>query len=440
LTKLLIFLAITLVVCGPALFFVVVSLMKEWMVSGSNQTKDVNVVRLRFVRRSLKEESQLTGSARNQHSPDPASGRPGRGHALEGRAAYLRESRSPAREGSGEPRHPSQQAPIKSAQAVAPAPQTRWAEDGVDTHQLADPVVIGADTDLVPSHAVPPVFTPSRASRLPWLLPDEPAAPPGVAADQAQVGNLIVRAASVVGAGHRCEKPAKPRQDAYRVAQDAAGAYLVVAVADGMSDSARAELGASVAVGTAVAILRRRLDQGAGPADMRAVELFREIAQNIIGAAHDRGLDVADVRTTLAVAVLPTSTGVDGAAEAWCGQIADTHLWMRENTGWRCLTGESKESFDGNALRKFLPHHPDGARDQHFVVFDGQVTAMLTDGVADAFAEVPGADTWLAERWKEPTPLASFMLDVDFEAKSMQDDRTAVVVWSGFADTMGRRR
>jgi hypothetical protein len=286
-----------------------------------------------------------------------------------------------------------------------------------------------AHSDLVPAYAVPPRFAfVSKASQLAWLLPDEPASPPGVAADQARVGSLRIRAASVVGASHRCERPAKPRQDAYRVAQDAMGRHLIVAVADGMSDSSRAELGASVAVATAVALLRRELDQGVPLEELSVAQLFQDVANSIVAAARDRGLGPADVRTTLAVAVLPTrSTGVRRLA--WAGQLADTHAWMLRGQRWECLTGEAKDRYDGSALRAFLPHRPQDAQAILFDLNEASALAVLTDGVADAFSDVDGAERWFADRWREPPPLASFILDVDFEAKGLLDDRTAVVVW-----------
>ncbi|MEU0555433.1 protein phosphatase 2C domain-containing protein [Dactylosporangium sp. NPDC006015] len=295
---------------------------------------------------------------------------------------------------------------------------------------VQDPAAGGpAHSDLVPAHAVPPRFAPvSRASQMAWLLPQEPASPPGVAADQARVGDLRIRAASVVGAGHRCERPAKPRQDAYRVAQDATGDHLIIAVADGMSDSSRAELGASVAVGTAVGLLRRELDQGVPPDRLSVERIFAEVAGNIAAAARERGLDPAHVRTTLALAVLPTrSTGVRRIA--WAGQLADTHLWMLRRQRWQCLTGEAKEQFDGSVLSAFLPHYPQAARAILFDLNEAVAVALLSDGVADAFSQVDGAEHWFADRWRDPPPLASFMLDVDFQAKGLLDDRTAVVVW-----------
>ena len=59
----------------------------------------------------------------------------------------------------------------------------------------------------------------------------------------------------------------------------------------------------------------------------------------------------------------------------------------------------------------------------------GSALAVLTDGVGDALTDIPHAASWFAERWQRPPSLASFLLDVDFDAAGQVDDRTAVVVW-----------
>jgi hypothetical protein len=311
-----------------------------------------------------------------------------------------------------------------SAPATAVVPEPRTATDRGARVEYA----------LAPELAVAPRFLPgSKVSQLPWELPMESASPPGVAADQGELGELRVRAASVIGAGHRSGRSVKPRQDAYRVARDRAGHHLVVAVADGMSDSARSEFGASVAVGTVVALIRRHLDDGRPLDGLQAAALFSEVSSALVQAAGERQLEASDVRTTLAVAVFQARCEPGRPSMAWVAQIADTHMWLRTEDGWGCVTGTTKDSYDGSVLDAYLPHVPQAARGFSFEVHSGDTFAVLSDGVSDAFSTVAGAAGWFARRWREPPPLASFVLDVDFEAKTLQDDRTAVVVWTGDA-------
>jgi hypothetical protein len=283
-----------------------------------------------------------------------------------------------------------------------------------------------------PADAYPPRFGPgSPASALQWLLPGSSAAPSGLAADQAVIGDLQVRGASVVGAGHRCEPPAMPRQDAYRVAQDSEGRYLIVAVADGMGDSMRAELGAQAATGQAVALIRRHLDAGRRPDDIVAPELYARIASALVKSAEERGITANDVRTTLTVAVVDTRPKVDGSRSLWLCRLGDSEIWYRRDNTWKAMIGAPKSSFDGNTLREFLPHYPEAVVHRNLTISPSAVIAVMTDGVSDALTEVSGFAQWLSGRWAEPPPLASFVLDVDFDAPGQQDDRTAVVIWTG---------
>ncbi|MGN9765430.1 protein phosphatase 2C domain-containing protein [Micromonospora sp. SD12] len=245
------------------------------------------------------------------------------------------------------------------------------------------------------------------------------------------VGDLRVRGASVVGAGHRCEHPALPRQDAYRVAQDRDGRHLIIAVADGMADSSRAELGAQAATGQAVALIRRHLDSGRRPDEILATGLYERIASAMIQSAEERGLTADDVRTTLTVAVVDARPHPGRSRSLWTCRLGDTEVWYRTSDEWVTMIGAPKSAFDGNALHEFLPHYPDAVVQRTFAIRPGAVFAVMTDGVSDALAEVEGFAQWLHARWAEPPPLASFALDVDFDAPGQQDDRTSVVVWTG---------
>ncbi|MEQ4305126.1 protein phosphatase 2C domain-containing protein [Plantactinospora sp. B6F1] len=294
------------------------------------------------------------------------------------------------------------------------------------------PVVIAPQN---PATAYPPRFgRGSPAAARQWRLPAGSASPSGLAADQAVVGDLHVRGASVVGAGHRCEHPALPRQDAYRVAQDRDGRHLIIAVADGMADSSRAELGAQAATGQAVALVRRHLDSGRCPESLPATKLYERIASAMIQSAEERSLTAGDVRTTLTVAVVDARPHPDGSRSLWTCRLGDTEAWYRVANGWKAMIGGPKSAFDGNVLREFLPHYPDAVVQKTFTIKPGAVFAVMTDGVSDALAEVDGFAQWLHARWAEPPPLASFALDVDFDAPGQQDDRTSVVVWAGQSD------
>ncbi|MBV9161745.1 MAG: protein phosphatase 2C domain-containing protein [Pseudonocardiales bacterium] len=288
------------------------------------------------------------------------------------------------------------------------------------------------DTGVDPALIRPPVFDGApRAARLPWRLPTEPSQS-GIAADEARLGDLDVRAVSLIGASHRCEEPATARQDTYRLGRDAAGRYLVVAVADGLSEGRRSDLGATVAARCAVDMVRKELDRGAAP-DIQWLEVFRLAASTVASAAKQSELSPKEVCTALIVAIVPAEPdNRDGGRRVWFASLADVSAWQRSEAGWRMLAGDPKEDvLDRNAVHHFLPCHPDKVTVVYQDVPQGATITIVSDGVGDALADVPGASKWFARRWRTPPPLASFLLDVAYEARGQLDDRTAVTVWCG---------
>lgn len=262
----------------------------------------------------------------------------------------------------------------------------------------------------------------SQAAKLPWRLPDEPA-PSGIAADAVTVGTLTVRAASIVGPGHRCEEPAQPRQDVYRLGRDQERRYLLVAVADGMSDSANSHQGASVAVTAMVERLREDLDKGVR---LDAPGVFLAASRRMAGWAEQRNVTEHDVRAVALAAVIPVESDDAGGRDLWLAWLADVGGWLRGPTGWKRLAGEEKREMDG-AVRDFLPFHADRTHSAVVRVERGAVLALTTDGMGDAFDA--GAGGWFAKRWAAPPHIGSFIADVGYEARARHDDRTAVVIW-----------
>jgi hypothetical protein len=283
-----------------------------------------------------------------------------------------------------------------------------------------------------PTWLAPPVLGGiPKAARYPWYLPIEPAQP-GVAADQVRLGDLEVRAASVVGPDHRCEEPAVARQDAYRLGRDAKGAHLVVAVADGLSSAARSDVGATVAVRAGVDLVRRELDSGVVPEELDFVTVFKRIAGHVAGSARQLRCSVEEVLTALVIVIVPsTPNGPDGGRTVCTAAIADVSAWLREDSGWQRLAGVSKHGMDRNALKEFLPHYPESVVLRGSRVPAGATLAVVTDGIGDALTDLPDGADWFAQRWRQPTNLNSFLLDVSYEAPGYLDDRTAVVVWCG---------
>ncbi|TKK85248.1 protein phosphatase 2C domain-containing protein [Herbidospora galbida] len=270
-----------------------------------------------------------------------------------------------------------------------------------------------------------PLGAAPEAARLPWRLPDEPALA-GISADAVTVGGLMVRAVSLVGPAHRCEEPAVPRQDAFRLGRDTAKNHLIVAVADGMSDSRRAHLGANVAVTALVARIRADLDQGMAP---DPAEVFLDAARQMAGAAWQQGGTEDDVRAAALAAVIPLRADPAGRRSVWLAGLADVGAWLHAPGRWSRLLGAPKTGLDAGQLTEFLPFHPERVTPAIVDVAPGAVLTFATDGLGDALDGTGALAVWFAERWARPPHILDYIGDVGFDAPGLLDDRTAVTVW-----------
>jgi hypothetical protein len=262
-----------------------------------------------------------------------------------------------------------------------------------------------------------------------WVLPPDPALP-GIVADPIELGDLLVRAASVTGTGWRRQEPAHPRRDAYRLAVDRRREHLVVAVADG-SAGGRAGLGAHLAATTLVNDLCRRLDQGTPLGELVAADVYSSVAQALVEGAQRRGIPIGSIYTTLIGMIVPAYPQPDGRRVAWLASLGHSTAWLRLGDRWQHLGGELDSQ--STAL---LPFHPDKAVAALVDLPRRAVVALTTDGMARGL--VGSGQRRTAEAWRLPPPMTSFLADVGhltdtLDAQRLTDDRTAVVMWCGSA-------
>lgn len=280
----------------------------------------------------------------------------------------------------------------------------------------------------------PRFFGGGTAHALPWHIPHR-SAQNGIAADQARIGSFDIRAASVVGPGHRCEPGnAEPRQDAYRVGRSADDRYAVIAVADGLSSARMSDVGANAAASHAVRILREQLSRRAGIADLDAVDVFAEIAQHLVKEARNRNAMAAELATVLITAVLEQPLDGDGVARGWVAWIGDGSGWLLDQEAglWIQRFGEVKNvgEYASNAVSSTLPDQPHLVRQTEFHLDIGGVFVLATDGIADAWSADQRVNRFFAERWRTPPQAPYFLNDVGYDAPQRNDDRTAVAVWN----------
>ena len=284
-----------------------------------------------------------------------------------------------------------------------------------------------------------PRFGPgSQVHGVPWRVPEGPF-PSGIAADQAQVGPLAVRCASVVGPGHRCggsqgAEPGVPRQDAYRIGRTHDDGFLIIAVADGVSNARQSDTGANIAASYAVRYLREMLEADPDVAGLDAAILFERIAEQVAGAAAARTVPGRDLATVLIAAVLTVPEAYGEPARGWVAWVGDSSGWIldRNLQRWEQRFGDRKDQdeYTSNARTAALPHDSAAVQAVEFDLGDGTAFALTTDGIGDAWA-CRRMNDYFAQRWLRPLPAAELLNDVDFDARQRMGDRTAVVVWNG---------
>jgi hypothetical protein len=279
--------------------------------------------------------------------------------------------------------------------------------------------------------ASPPMFSGGSApGHAPWHLPVG-SSPSGLAADGARVGDLEVRAASMVGAGHRCEEPAVPRQDAYALQRTPDGKYLIIAVADGVSDSPHSDLGARVAVSAATRELVRMLANG-GMAAIDEDLLYKVVAGEMLGTGRNRGVADRDICSILIVAVIQAFSRPDGIRRVWASWIGDVSLWILRDGLLHRMTGKEKTGLDRNVLDAVLPFAPDRSENLRLELHSLDRVAVMTDGLSDSLSGIPEVSEYFARQWAGDAPHpAVFLHALCYDGPGQTDDRTAVVVWAG---------
>ncbi|WP_043183288.1 protein phosphatase 2C domain-containing protein [Streptomyces sp. NRRL F-5123] len=328
---------------------------------------------------------------------------------------------TPARHRDRPEPEPRPNPPVPAVPAAAP-PQARPA--------APRPFLRERPTDL----SVPRFGEGARAQGYPWLLPER-TVQNGIAADEAVVGAFSIRAASVVGPGHRCGQPAEPRQDSYRIGRSRDSRYAIVAVADGLSSAAWSDAGATTASSQAVTLLREQLEAvGFDGLDIKS--LYSRIAESVAAHAAGRGVGTSHVATVLITAVF-AEPDANGIARAWVSWLGDSSAWTLDPRGplWLFSSGEPKDRTSAvvsNEVTGQLPDTPQLARGHYVTLPPGAALALVTDGIGDAWANPEGnVNTYFANAWRLPVPATRLIADVGFDAPQCLDDRTAVVVWNG---------
>lgn len=256
---------------------------------------------------------------------------------------------------------------------------------------------------------------------------------PDTVADGGEALGLTIRAASVRGLQKRYLGGA--RQDDLCLRVHPATRTLVVAVADGVSAAARADLAAALAVRQAVAAVARQLDDGVSELDWPRV--FEHAAWALI-EEHRRadgraGAGIGEVAATLATTllVLALSCGGDGGHRLQAAAVGDSHLLWLSRGRFERLAGDGATDpglIDGGV--RALPRHtaPMAAGARTFA--QAGVLLACSDGLALPLADGRGeVGRTLARELAHPPDIVDFARLLDFSRATYDDDRTLVAIW-----------
>jgi hypothetical protein len=258
--------------------------------------------------------------------------------------------------------------------------------------------------------------SPSLATGVPWRL-DGIADVPDTVLEAGRVGSLEVRAASTRGTSHRFDGVVRQDAVGVTVVDDR---YVLAAVADGVGAAAQAHRGADLAVRHALGYLAWALPG----ADLAAVDL--------VGALHaadravrEAGPDPAHRSTTLTVAVVEA-----GAANRFrVARVGDSPGFVLTDGAFLPLF-DAADGVLHDPATDCLPSPREPAQRAGGVLRAGQALVLASDGVGVP-VQVTQAGAYLAEAWAEPPGPVAYLHQLQFDLRSFDDDRTAVVVWAG---------
>lgn len=257
-----------------------------------------------------------------------------------------------------------------------------------------------------------------------------------------------VAAASVRGTGHFHYD--QPRQDSYSLAVE--GPWLIVVVADGVSEGHYSHLAADRATRTTSNALRRHLanpDATSEDIDWTAISqevrvAVRRFAINVLQPSRD-GVRTPDdeiddrdlarhMATTCEILLVNSEPCDDGSLACWRVVLAgDGSCYLLDPyRGW--LGIEFGHDPDAQQIDLSVTPFPVDAGQPRVLrgyVAPGQAVLMCTDGLGDLIGRgARPVGRYLHKQWQQPCRPAVFLDTLSVLNVNGSDDRTAVMVWA----------
>jgi hypothetical protein len=252
---------------------------------------------------------------------------------------------------------------------------------------------------------------------------------PDCVIDGGRIQDVEVRAASCRGASHQWD--GGPRQDAYAVASFE-GRFLLIAVADGVSNAMASHVGSAAAAGAALDAMRDQL---------RIVMVADLIAGAVMGSAatavrrHARAvpkLDALDEEDRDAqVATTLTAVAIDlDSNTMWWAAVGDSPAYLLVAGRWLALHSKSATGTIAHSATRALPLGATHSIEGVLSVPERSLVVVASDGLGDTLGAGTGeVGEYLASSWDTPPNPLEFARTLRFARKSFDDDRTAVAAW-----------
>ncbi|WP_165444610.1 protein phosphatase 2C domain-containing protein [[Pseudopropionibacterium] massiliense] len=281
---------------------------------------------------------------------------------------------------------------------------------------------------------------PSVGSKLAGAFVPDSIVDSGIVSDSVSIGVV-----SIKGASHHLS--GIPRQDAYAIGSD--DSWVVIGIADGVSEGKLSHVAASEATRVAVTEAVRAL-AASDPADVSWSEVGRKVreairtlgkrrAQQQVGP-DDTVQEISDrtiarlMSTTCDLLITPNARK-DDSLRVWRVRISgDGSLYVLDPVqGWGLLDSgkDPASSTVDNSVSDPLPiggEHPDV---ESWELRPGQVIILCTDGFGDVIGEgARPVGRYLFDAWQQPLDTTQLLYTSSFVNTNADDDRTAAIVWA----------
>lgn len=249
--------------------------------------------------------------------------------------------------------------------------------------------------------------------------------------------HFVIRAASLRGHAHRYF--GTPRQDDFAITVHNGGSRLLVAVADGVSQSPQSHVGSTTAVQYAVHVMGREVK------DLDCIDwanIIEQIAWGMIQKATDVfGTEDAEsaeslLATTLICAVIDAQE--DRTAVVEVVSVGDSGAWILDGDNIAAIVGHVPDTLQGVIMSSVipLPRVPKVPSVSKITLNRRSALLLGTDGFGDPLGDGSGeVGRLFAETLMDRVPsIYEFAHKLDFSRDTYDDDRTLVAVWLNASD------